>query len=530
MFNTLIVDDEMWVCNLIHNIVDWETLGFHVVGEAYDGMNALEIMERCRPDLVISDIRMPGLDGIRLIHEAGLRGLDALFIFISGYNDFEYARDVFKEGAYDYLLKPVDEEELTKALKKAYAILQRRLEIRLDEQEKSTMLLNSMNQLKEHFVTNCLFAPLSSNLSYEDVEKQYGLQFSSGEFRVLIIQICSIKGRRPDEYDLQEIYFEIKVALENTLGGCTHEFICTNNKSRVVTVFNYAPKNRDAIIRSLDELRKGYRLDKYVQLVWGLGSIETNLSELHCSYKNAVRSVHARIVQSGDKIFDLSDDRPETPALRKLLPLDKEVRLTFSIESLEEETFRQMLSELFESHKKNADAVFMLVGEIVDLIYMTLRKKNAEMAVRVLDREELLNRIEMCNSLPEITEAFVDTFKKACHYTEEARQNQNSRIIQLVKEYIYKNITKDVSLQDAAKRVYLNPSYLSELFKKEEGINFSDFVINLKISMVKEMLQDKKRRIDEISASVGYKDAKYFGKVFKKAVGLTPSEYRKINT
>ena len=528
MFKAIIVDDEISVCTVIRNIVDWKGLGFDIVGQAHDGFAALDLIKKQEPHLIVCDIRMPGLDGVKLIQEVGKLNLASVFIFVSGYDDFEYVRQVFKEGAYEYLLKPLDKDEFRQALSKAYVMIDNKIATDMDDDERVKKYASSLSQLRMHFVNDCLLTSAFETPTVEEVKHKYGINFDGDEFRILVIQIIGSQDKEPKDYDILEKTHRMKQYFENTFKNLEHEAIYSGSGNKIIVVLNYMSSERKNIYRKLVSLSRSVLGERHYKYAWGLGRSEAELKNIKRSYDSAAEATHQRFCYGKMSAALYEGEIPGKSGL-ELIPIDRIMNLKVNIEAFDEVGLSKDLADAFNAHRDSGGQLFTIIDQVALHIQVTFENKNKVLQRKEFTRAELIRKAEACEDLQEVISLFAGTFQSANAYLSELKQDYNRRIIQNVKKYVIEHICDEVSLQEAAKSVYLHPAYLSELFKKEEGINFSNYVTDVKIKVVKDKLKHTNQKVGEIARSVGYKNSKYFSKVFRSSVGLTPSEFRRLN-
>lgn len=180
MYKVIVVDDETWICKLIRKIVDWEAVGFRIIADVQEPQDALKLIEQEKPDLVVTDIRMPGLDGISLIKEVRNKGIDTEFVIISGYSDFEYAQSAVSHGVLGYLLKPISKDDLYEILEKA------KKQIRNKQ-----LMMNKIEASDTYMLEHDLWKVIDrtdASVSVETFNERYNTQFANGKFRIAIFK------------------------------------------------------------------------------------------------------------------------------------------------------------------------------------------------------------------------------------------------------------------------------------------------------------------------------------------------------
>lgn len=538
MITTIIADDEVWVCQLIKRIVNWEELNFSIIGEAYDGDNAFELIKSEKPGLVITDIRMPGLDGISLIKSVKELGIDTNFIIISGYSDFEYAKGALKYGALGYLLKPIDRKELKELLTNVRESVFAHREKLFEERLVKGRLARSLSQLLEQFLLKFLLSdsPKVQGIDIEKLNQEYELKFEAGGFQVILFKFDHKNSSWVNQNDEKEFFETIERIISSDFEHECFDLVMVRLKNQLVCILNYPLQEQSAIENSVgkifDKIRSSGHLMRGFDLTVGKGSLETDFNSLPKSYYQAQNSIKARVTMGVNRVIDISKNLYTNTELKKLFSIEKEMKLTSSLEVFDYKAAEALIAEVLRSVAEMEDVnptnVFDVANEIVEVFYKVIRRMDMGIERELIGKNELYEDIGECKSVAQILDCFIRLFEKAGTFYNSLRQSQNRKAIEMVKAYICDHYMEEISLNDVASLVFLNPKYLGELFKKEAGINFSDYLINYRMEVAKELLKDIRYKTSEVAELVGYKDAKHFSKLFKKIVGVNPAEYKKM--
>ena len=537
MLTAIIADDEKWICQLIQNIVDWDKLGIKLIGTAKDGFTALELITTNHPDIVITDIRMPGLNGIEIVKKTRELELDTHFIIISGFKHFEYAHNALKYGVDDYLLKPIKQTELTKILRK---ISNKLIDNSIKENEHSLMrskLIQSTRQLRRQFLEKAVFdnEALQGMAELDCINEEYDFKFSKGCFQILIV-----KFDNKDEIDnIAEGYNEacedkLSELMTEQLQDLCYDFQIVKEN---IYLLNYSEKLQDQIKKALtlifNDFKHFLEILNCRYVTFGLGKQVEFFDKISLSGETAEIALDYRIDGSVGHMIDYSSREYDAYHAEKILTEPKIKELGNLVEVLDDEGIKQFVLYLFDSIKRNQNIdprVFLELSEKITSICDELLEKSysdAREAPVFQDMESLDFRD--FKSIGEIRNALIYRITNNVKRIKEEINNQNKAPVRVAKKYIQENYNKKVSLNDIAALVNLNPVYFSLIFKKETGINFSDYVINSKLDKSKELMKDLKYNIAEIAAMVGYNDSRHFSKLFKKKVGISPMDYRKIH-
>lgn len=528
MHSVVIVDDEIWICQLIQKIVNWESLGFHIVGVAGDGFAALDRIEENRPDLVITDIRMSGLDGIALMKAVRERKLETEFVIISGHRDFEYARDALKVGAFSYLLKPLDRGEFENVL------MQLKEKINAKRARESELEVLESGQIKND--VPLIISKLSKNISQEKFNQLYGAKFSGGYFSVVIFKRDFIgENRNGESGSYRRFLLETRQkCLEN------HDFaeiLLSPEDAGNQAIFIFNGENcreteiTGAMQGALQAFADGGMADESILTIC-IGCAVSHFSELERSRKEALQMVKSRLCLGKGRVIDAKDE------LNKSLFDDTSIldaRTAKELESLfdifDVEGACACITRSFaEAEKRSVQspvAFHLAAYEMIGLLFHALQRKRPA-AKLPWTMHQALQCVDDFSSTSQIEEFVPELLRQTTDAFGDEKSDSGDKLVYMIKKYISDHYMSDIHLDCLAKMAYLSPTYVSELFKEKTGENISEYLINYRVSLAKDMLKDLRYKIVDISQIVGYRDSQYFGRLFKKKVGVTPSDYRKL--
>lgn len=527
MIRTVIIDDEIWVCQLIKNIVDWGAMGFEIVGVAYDGEAGLEAILRQHPQLVLTDIRMSGMDGIQLMQKVRERKLDTKFIVISGYDDFVYAQGALKYGALGYILKPVDRRELTDFL---MSVRDELFVGKMEENKKKEIegkLNESIEQLRIQYFQGCLLGGEDGFRDLEAINQKYICSFQPGRFQVVL----GIADQGAMEGCTGNIASVLGMAQKKIFEKKCFESLVLKIQDLDAAILNYPEEEDGSIKRGLIELL-GRSGSPECSLTLSMGCVVPQLCKIKESYDTAVKGIRARARYGAGKVIDLSGKEFENVNVSKVFGIEQEKRLVIYMEILDcmaaRTLMKEILRDICDNDALDPELIFEAAQEILDLLYKALGRKGIEVEEAIGKKGGWSRRILQSGSVEQIVSLLHKAMSGIKGYYEKNSQNKNQRAVEIVKNYVAKHYKEDVSLKEAADMVYLNPKYLGELFKKETGMYFNEYLVGYRLDLAKEMLLDVRQRVGEVGEQVGYQDARYFSKLFKKYVGVTPKQYKKM--
>ncbi len=525
MLKVIIADDEIRVCQLISKLIDWNELEMECVAIVHDGISALEAIKKWRPHIVITDIRMPGYDGLELIQRSKEVSDQIKFIIISGYSNFEYTQSAIRYEASDYILKPIKKEELNKTLAQVSAAL---LQHQADQSQQQQILDEAAQSIESQREKELQFAWNQAQAS-----KHASLDsFMKGEYQR--IAVVAIDGYTDAEY-VDQLRFALLDALALMDKSCQYHFILTRQGQYIIGWFKmndlgerrFERDVRQCLLNLMNETF--YKHDLRYSIA--IGSSIHQDEQLDSSFSSCRYNLYQRWLYPDQFIFN---DRygPQDNYLLQSLLEDNQRSLAMAIESLQEEdlkrTFHTMWQKSQTAEPVSGFAYYQWLKQLsvtIQACFMPVRSDVNEIeqftAHVLIDIERSLTLKQAYDCLVSYTLNMVKAVMAAKNYAESRPVRQARRIIMVR----YEN---DLTLEEISRELGFSASYFSALFKKETGQKFIDYLIQVRIDASKDLLRNTNLTVAEICRQIGYKDQKHFTSQFKKNTGLKPSEFRKL--
>lgn len=530
MWKLLIVEDEPGIFSLLDNSIEYGNLNLTLVGYADTGKKALALMEQQKPDVVITDIAMPTMSGLELISAAQERGLDSCFIIISGYAQFDYAQAAIKLGVEDYLIKPINRQELNDALAHVIDGLSTKRSAVTSNQQSNYR----HKKLRSSYLMSLVYGQ-SEKLTLEEVNSQYLFSFHQGKFRYALLQVDYAQETLLGMQDY--ISKQIVQLFENLLSRRCSEMEITTRHNRLFLLLNYDSSQRETVEGALKQ-----GLDNALEFADGcpgavptlvLGPEADSLEQLSTSFQTVEQALEARVLEGCGRLLfteNYTDKKP--PRFR--LSQELMSHLDAAADRKDLSNIEPLLSAaLQETLDSCADCPIFTFGAVRStlLLLLTLFKQRECLDEDLSSLMQILNGEMHSFSTPEdFTRRLPQrllTFLQQAHKEDESK---DTKVIRLALDYIEMHYSQNIRLEDVAEQVYLSPAYLGILFKKEVGENFSSYITNLRIEKSKELLRDIRLNISEVAYTVGYSNKRYFSRVFKEWVGISPKEYQKVHS
>lgn len=529
----LIVDDEKHVREAIRYFVPWEQYGVSEILEATNGQEAVRIMLEQQPAVVFTDMRMPLMDGAGLLEWIHRRSPYTKTIVISGYQDFSYVKQAIVYGGMDYLLKPVNRKQLVAAAERAF----QKWNEEKQERERSFHQNIQLNVLRPLYWDKTLTDLVGDAVSYPELEEalsaELGLPKGSSRCRTAVISLESSGARLLQKFrgDVQLTSF--------VLANVCNEMVSPRKEGYA---FRYWQEGADVVILFWDRLDEAEarleEINRSISAVYGQ-SLEIGLSPeypfpegLSDAFRFARAALADRnLLQAGRHIHTSPPQAGEEGQGAGIRSGERLEKLRLSLLSGDTDRMVRSFEEWADTETGSGILTLSRLREMEAKLADTLAKWKMEWSEAGGEADRLPPLPDAANRSGEFSlEQWKERLKALIlNLAAESRlsRTSDSRIVLEIREYLDRNYSGDITLQHIADRFFLSRENVSRKFKQVTGENLSDYLTNLRVEKAKELLQNSDMRMSRISELVGYDDEKYFSRVFKKATGLTPREFRK---
>ncbi len=534
--SVVVLDDEEKVCRLLIQLVNWDALRMTLIGTAHNGLDGLSLVKRTHPDLVITDIRMPGMDGLELIGKIKGFSDTTEFVIVSGHNQFEYARKAIHHNVEDYLLKPIRKSELNETLERISHRHGERLFHREHTRRLQARLENSLEKLRLDFFRDCILpgAP-SCPPNVAMINDLYGYSFREGRFIAVLIKLdCKPQAysRKMMEHIEEKAQNLVRTGLEGLYFDL--EFYCQKSKIYVVINYphHYSSEIRKELKRANDELQLKASIFETACISMGLGSEAHHPSMLSASAGDADQALGSRLFDRSGKFFEQAPGSHRGVCDNFLAEWNRKMEhVCDTLDDVAASSAVETLVSRMHDEPHCTGTVFLeTIQEAGHRLFTLLKDRNAR---GIDDWTALVARfdadIDIIPGTNELRDYLITLLEELFDIVREARKQAYSKPVRDAKQLIAKNFrNKTISLEQISESVELNPSYLSSLFKAQTGMGFLEYLTCMRIEAAKERLRGSGKTIALIASHVGYSDTRYFTRLFKKHTGLKPGEYRKL--
>ncbi|UJF31816.1 response regulator [Paenibacillus hexagrammi] len=530
MYKVLIVDDEYYFRQALKISLPWSEMGFQIAGEAKHGVEALELMTEIEPDVVLVDMNMPIMDGLEFIHKAKERDRKSKFLVLSGHSEFVYARQAVQLGVMNYVLKPINEEELRSSLLdiKELIATERLGELELDDLRKQAS--EGLSVLKEQVLNSWLQGNGISRSGYErDRLNDFGIKLEGLHYRAIVVDLDSSDERNLDE-DMLIRKAKVQDIAQNNMQSAFQCASCHDHEARLVLIIGSPDGNFNKLETICERIRLNLESDLGCTVTIGLGNAYESFESISASYKEALIALKQRFIWGGNKVFTHSLIA-ENGIKVGLFSVEKRSGLLMSMRIGNISETEEWLSRFFHDTcvQKASMEMLLLAGiEIVStcLEFLAEASQSSEDVFRNMTQPDLIQHVQRMKTFNELEDWIRAFILKAMNYVHSRKTNRAVKVIEEVKSYISKYYgNEELRIEDIAKSVHMNYNHLCFVFKKETTFTINDYLTEIRIIKAKELFDQGEKVIQNVANQVGYADANYFSKCFKKQMGITPSKY-----
>lgn len=541
MLKIFLAEDEVIVRETIKRMIPWEDLGFELVGEAADGEMALPLLLRQKPDLLITDIKMPFMDGLTLAKVAKKEIPGLKVVILSGYDDFNYAKQAINIGVEDYLLKPITKNALIERLTE----IRSRYEHEKTQKEYYEKFHREMQAYEKNSSRDFFEALVSGSMDMMEIyrrSEKLGLDIVAEAYNVLIFTMnCEedFSGQREgySEWEAESLELLKEFFSENTsamLFRCNIFSYGVLIKGQKETIEENTRSCVSEIQRILD--RKEQKRQWFV----AAGEPVERLSQIQKSYYSASRAFSQRYLYDENILYY---DEMASMEKKNVTEDDSTYLQKVDVNALNPVILQKFLSNgLLEETENFVKDYFYAIGQeplesLVFRNYVTLNVRFSVMSflkeigcdTRTLEQEDTEDVLSESSKSLENAIAYAEKIiSQAIALRDQNSGNKNRSILKTAVDFIDSHyMEEDMSLNKAANAANVSANHFSALFSQNMGQTFIEYLTNLRMNKAKEYLRCTSMRSSEIAGEIGYKDAHYFSYLFKKTQGMTPSDYRK---
>jgi YesN/AraC family two-component response regulator len=531
MLKLLIVDDNDFERKSLSNFINWDVIGIHLVDTAFNGQDALEKIKIHRPKIVISDVKMPVMDGIEMAKAVMAFYPETKFIFSSAHDDVGLLKEALEIRAFNYIIKPINPDELINTVKKVVSVI---IDEKLANMENNSIIKqyrDNLTFLQGRFLTNVILKERNNEEINELINQANNLRLRiTGGYRLVLLDM---------DYDREDVFGMSRkndVVMDELRSTCEGEKVIflELEKNRIAALLYHLVGKNDAaekiINRMLDKINT-VKDDFSFKYTLGVSAPADSLTELHHLFKQCNEAVDKKIEWGYNQTIyyeKAENGISESKALSKdniKSLISNVVDKVFAGEDFsgELENIMSVISFMPGSKLDNTKSIFI---SLLNSLSKRMDMNDESLKKAAGDEIDALNHIIGARIIPDIIQYVTEVLEAVSTYHVGKRTGKEDHIVEEILEILNKEYNQPVTLNYLSDRVYLTPNYLRILFKNKTGTSIQDYLTNLRINRAKDLLKQRNYKIHEIGEMVGYINSNYFNIVFKNYSHVTPGEYR----
>ncbi|MCK9479137.1 MAG: response regulator [Firmicutes bacterium] len=531
MYKLMILDDEKITIDGLIKHIEWGKYNIEIIAVANDGVDGLQKLSSQIPDIIITDVKMPNMNGIEFANIVAAKHPQIKIIFISGYDDIGFLRSALHVNAADYILKPVNLEKLSKAIMLVTE--------RLDTEHKKR-LMETDNEIKKFRYTQVLRADFFKKLVQNEIPSSHideKLKFLSLDININS-HFCSVilliddykkafKSLSPKEQ--ASFRFSILNIFQEIINTRFKGYIIEDFPDKLFGVVQIDGSSRELLSAELNRAKEYVLEILEIGLSVAIGMPYQGLGRVYKSYKSASEAIKQRFLLGKGQIIKANNIEQNKKTFFRIS--GKIIaRIENTLKTGNGEEIKRLVGEIFADHKKtNTVNVSLSKQFALHLVSIAtqLSIDNTVYSHEISKAEKkTVDLIENSETIDELQALVTNCFILVCASLTAKTKSKSSGLIEEIKSIIQKKYFEDITINDIASEVFLTPNYLCVLFKRATGMTINKYLNQVRIEAAKKLMQDRNNKAYDIGYIVGYSDASYFTKQFKNYTGLTPKQYR----
>ncbi|MHB8062941.1 MAG: response regulator transcription factor [Ruminiclostridium sp.] len=538
MIEVLIIDDDSVARTNIKTLIDWERNGYDICGEAVNGMEAIQLIKNVEPQIVITDMSMPIMDGIALIDYLEKNYPEIKIIALSGYDDFDYVRKSMKKGAIDYILKhSLNAEGLLETLRLA----KERLLEELSEHAKKSIFEEQLNEsrsvLRQKFIRQLVQGSVNENDEIEQKILDLKLDIETKNIAIVLFFIDDYNSicEKFSPKELNKLTSSVEDISAEILKGTVKAVASHLEAGKFVIIFSFGNMRSDLyiynlIVTTINRIKASIKRYLNVTACFSFSRIFNNITDISKYYKEAEVMLQDRFFEGKDRIIKESSGSFTNEYLN--LDVNEEKSIITALKNQNNSKIEESLNTVFSrlvDNKLSYNSIQMICAELINIVNRVARETGIDIKRVYNNRDIPYDSMKKLETLTEVREWIQKSYEKLSSLIGETKFSPNySEYTKKAIGYIQKNYKKDMSLSEVAEYVGLNSSYLSRVFKEDCGMGFIEYLNNIRVGYAKQIIETGSLKIKDIVTEVGFNNYTYFFKVFKDILKMTPLEYEKM--
>ncbi|MEK5164994.1 response regulator [Paenibacillus sp. FSL R5-0527] len=551
MYKLILADDEEDVREGLLQLIDWESVGFAVADTAENGKEAAEMVEKHVPDVVVTDIQMPFMNGLQLAEWIRGHYPSTKIIILTGYEEFEYAQKAIRLGIDEYVLKPFSAAELADILHK----VKKQIDAELAEKENVQLLIEHYRKNLPVLQSLFLSSLVSRRLRETEIQEKsqhYGLDLNGSEYMVSVLRIDAAPGRKEaagngggdetrmasgsislkDTNDTQLRLFAVYNIADEIVKGHPADKAFIHHDEVVLLSIRRHEGSEDLATRTLQLLEEiRFSVERFLKLTVtiGAGRAAARLNDAVTSYEEALKALDYRVILGGNKVIWIEDVES-----REYVPLAvdelKEKELVRCLKVGSDQELERLLEDMFgvlADNKVSYQDFQVYLLEMLTAVIKVAKDSHADLDKLFGEGPGFLGTFAKFAHADEAKAWLLDICMKLKHSIASDRQSSYNKLVEEAKEYILANYgDHDLSIAKICRHLHISAGYFSNIFKKETKTTFVSYLLGVRMEAAQRLLAATDLKAFEIAERVGFSDPNYFSFCFRKKFGISPKEYR----
>ncbi len=528
LYRVMLVDDEEAVRQAIARKLNWEEIGFQMIATAENGQEALELAEKLRPDVVMTDINMPFMDGLSLCHKLKETQRNTKIVIFSGFDEFEYAKEAIKLEVEEYILKPIDSEEL----RSVFIRIKENLDVERDAKRNHDKLYEyyqkSLPIMKEQFMVGLLAGTIPDEM-IEEMNRSYEVNLEAPFYAVAVFKSYT-GGEDREAVERQSLLnLSLKQIIDENITSETEVKSFLYLDTVVVILQIKQEEDFKNVISEMDQLCKIAQHLLDINVSAGIGRLVNDLANLSISYRGATDAMDYRVLLEPNQAIYIQDIQP---SINNDFYLDEQdiQKVLKTVKLGKKEELREAVDSMIENLKNSNISLRryqIAMMEMVTELAKLGRSYHVNMEEVIGENIDFYQEIGRFDSLEEMGDWLYEICKKFRSDIRQERTDSTKMLTEKAKQYIEEHYAEsELSVEVLCNYLNVSAAYFSTIFKRETGQNFVMYLTNIRMEAALELLNNTQDKTYVISAKVGYVEPNYFSYVFKKKFGMSPSKYR----
>ncbi len=539
MIKVLLVDDDSIARTNIKILIDWEKNGYEICGEAMNGEEAIQLIMETMPEIVITDMSMPVMDGITLIEYLSKNYPQIKVLVLSGYQEFDYVRRSMKYGAVDYVLKHFLNAQVLLGILKA---AKEKLMEELSEHARKSMLEEQINEsrtlLRQKFIYQLVQGAVKEKDEILRKIAELKLDIENKGLAIILFEIDDYTSihEKFSSAETDKLISSVEVITAEILKGNIKAVVSHLQAGKFVVIFSFGNLRSDMytynlIITTISRIKSSIKRYLNITACFSYSKIFNDVLEVHKYFRETEVVLQDRFFKGKDRIIDEAS-RTGLHNEYISLGLTEEKNIIEALKAQDAVKIEKCLDMVFSKiidDKLSYNSVQMICAELINIVNRVARETDIDIKRVYCNKDIPYDSVKKLETLIEMREWILKSYSKLADIIGEAKASANySEYTKKAISYIQKNYTKNVSLNEVAEYIGINSSYLSRVFKEDSGMGFVEYLNHIRVSYAKQIIETRNLKLKDIVKEVGFNNYTYFFKVFKDVLNVTPVEYERM--